>query len=115
MRIKKSRIKTLKAFGIYVIAVLLLMWLLMTIATELLKNQEQTLEFLTGIDSIKPWFFMLRLALYATIYVCWRLILTKLQPTVSDAKIVYGRRILVRLFIVYELFFGINIISWLMR
>lgn len=115
MRIKKRNMKTLKAFGVYVVAVLLLMWLLMTIATELFKHQERTLDFLTGIDSIKPWFFVLRLALYSTIYLCWRLILTKLQPSVSEEKIIYGRRILIRLFIVYELFFGINIIGWITR
>jgi hypothetical protein len=113
MRIKKNQIKMLKVFGIGLVVLLLGMWLAMTLATELFKHREQTLDFVAGVNSIKHWFILMRLSLYVSVYFTWRYILTWLKPDISEETIVYGRRMLVRLFIAYELLFGINIINWI--
>lgn len=101
--------------GIGLVILLLLMWLSMTFATELFKHREKTLDFVAGVDSIKHWFIVMRLSIYLCIYFAWSYILRWLKPDISEDKIVDGRRILLRLFIAYELLFGINIISWIMH
>lgn len=113
MQIKKSILKTIKVVGIWLIVLLLCIWLSMTLATELFRHRDQTLDFVAGIDAIKHWFIVMRLTIYFVIYFGWRFILTRLRPNITEEKVVYGRRMLVRLFIVYELLFGINIVNWI--
>lgn len=113
MLIKKSYLKTIKKVGIGFAILLFLVWLSMTLAIELLQRRERTLDLVAGIDSIKHWFIVMRLSIYLSIYFGWRYILIWLKPDISESRVVYGRRMLVRVFIAYELMFGINIIAWI--
>jgi hypothetical protein len=115
MRIRKGNLKRLKMLCLGLAVILLLMWLSMTFATELFKHRERTLDFLAGVDSIKHWFIVMRLSIYLGVYFAWQYILRWLKPDISDDKIIYGRRMLIRLFIAYELLFGVNIIAWIMH
>ncbi len=108
-------IKWIKRFGVCVVVLLVCYWLSITIATELMRHRERTLEILAGIESIKHWFFLMRLMIYVGFYIAWGWMLKKLKPEISTEHITETRKLLVRFFIVYELFFGINIIAFLMR
>ena len=108
-------IKWLKRLGVCVVVFLVLYWLSITIATELMRHREKTLEMLAGIEAIKHWFFLMRLAIYVGFYVIWGWMLKKLKPGITTVNIMETRKLLVRFFIVYELFFGVNIIAFLQR
>ena len=111
----KRMLNSLKRLGLGVVILLLFYWLSITFATELLRHREKTLEVLAGIDAIKHWFFVMRLAIYVGFYFAWSWMLRKYKPDISSETIVETRKFLVRFFIVYELFFGINIIAFLLR
>ena len=111
----KSTLQWLKRLGLGVVILLLFYWLSITFATELLRHREKTLEVLAGIDAIKHWFFVMHLAIYVGFYLAWGWILRKYKPEIRSDTIVETRTFLVRFFIVYELFFGINIIAFLLR
>jgi hypothetical protein len=115
MHLNATRIKQLKWLGLAVMTLLVLYWLTITLATELVRQREKTLEVLAGIESIKHWFCFMRFVIYVGFYAAWGVILRKYKPTMSEATIVATRRVLVRFFIVYEVFFGINIIAFLQR
>jgi len=104
-----------KQFAIAIVIFLVLFYLSLNLIVELLKHRTQTLEFLVGIDHIKPWFFVMRLTIYLTSYVMCGWLFKKLQPNTSDDKIALTRSCLVKFFMIYELLFGINIMAFVMR
>lgn len=106
-------LKWFKRVGICLALFLLIYWLAIVIATELMRHHERTLEFLGGIDSIKHWFILMRLSIYAACYFLCGWFMKLLRPNVTTETVKTGRTVLLRLFIVYELFFGINIIAFL--
>ena len=107
--------KWAKWIGIAVILMLVVWWMSLNVVTELLKHRELTFSFLTGIDSYKHYFLVMRLSIYVFFYLIWKSLLRKLKPNVSDENIAQSKKFLVRFFIVYELFFGINILAFIPR
>lgn len=105
--------KWVKRVCICIALVLLIYWLAIIIATELMRHHEQTLDFLGGVDSIKHWFILMRIAIYAGCYFLCGWLMRLIQPKATPDSIKTARAVLIRLFIVYELFFGINIIAFL--
>jgi hypothetical protein len=91
----------------------LLWWLLHILFSEILKNPTKTLYFLSGVDAAKPYFLMMRLAIYASTYVAWNPLLKKLKPNISSDHIAQSKKIVVRFFIVYELLFGIQVLDFI--
>ena len=106
-------LKWVKRVCIGIALILLIYWLAIIIATELMRHHERTLEFLGGIDSIKHWFILMRLTIYAACYFLCGWFMKFLRSTVTTETIKTTRTALLRLFIVYELFFGINIVAFL--
>jgi hypothetical protein len=49
------------------------------------------------------------------VYILWNQLLRKLKPDIDSDIISESRKMVVRFFIVYELFFGINIFALLLR
>lgn len=109
------QIKTLKKWGIFIVVVLVLFWLSLTIATELLRQNQRTMEFLAGIESIKHWLILVRLTVYFILYQSWGSLLRHFKPTISDELVKDSRNMMMRFCLVYELFVGINIIAWMTR
>lgn len=107
--------RRLKIVGVGVVAFLLCAWLAMVFATALLKHQTATLDFLSGIESIKHWFIVARIAFYASVLALWPWILRHFKPTLSNDNVRLSRQMMLRFFIVYELLFGINIIQWILH
>lgn len=103
----------IKRVCIGIALILLIYWLAIIMATELIRHHQRTLEFLGGIDSIKHWFVLMRLTIYSVCYFLCGWFMALLRPNVTAETIQTTRRVLLRLFIVYELFFGINIIAFL--
>lgn len=109
------RINTLKKIGIVIVIALVLMWLSLTIATELLRHHEKTMEYLAGIESIKHWLILVRLTVYVVLYLSWGTIMCHFKPTISEELIKDSRAMVLRFCLVYEIFVGINIIEWMTR
>lgn len=109
------QINTIKKIGLFIVVVLALMWLILTLATELMRHQQQTMEFLAGIESIKHWLILVRLVVYFSLYQLWEKILRRYKPEASDELVKDTRNMVLRFCLVYELFFGINILAWIAR
>jgi|GEM_PF-2271064 len=111
----KRVLKFCQWMGLGVVAIFALYWLSITLATELLRHREKTLDALTSIDAIKHWFFVMRLALYIGCYAACAWIMRRLNPEINAERFAQTRKLLIRFFIVYELFFGINVLALLLR
>ena len=113
------RLNTTKAFSLVkwffvcISSMGLLWWLLHHLFGELLKNPTQTLHFLSGVNTAKPYFFMMRLAIYAGIYLAWNPLLKKLKPDISSDHVAQSKKLVVRFFIMYELLFGIHVLGFI--
>jgi hypothetical protein len=110
-----KNLKKIKKVGVNLMVLLGALGLAVILGAALLNHRAQAVSFISNIEAIKPWLIVMRLALYLSIYSAWRFVLTRLKPDVSEVNIVEGRRLLVRLFIAYELLFGINIIALIVR
>jgi hypothetical protein len=108
-----------KRFFIWIVVTLgvltIFYWFALPLAAELVRHPEQTLSVLAWIESYKRWFFVVRVSVYASVYFFWGWILQRCKPDISTHMIVDTRKVLVRFFIVYEVFFGFNIIALLLR
>lgn len=109
------RINTLKKIGLMIVVILVVVWLSLTIATELMRHQVKTMEWLAGIESIKHWLILVRLVVYFSLYKLWGTILRHYKPTISDELVTDSRNMMLRFCLVYEIFIGINILEWIMR
>lgn len=110
-----NTIRGIAWFCSVLLVIFLLLWLAIVVAKLLLHHGQQASDYLHRIESIKAYFFIVRFTIYICIYCTWGWIVHLFKPDVPEENIIGSRKVIVRFFVVYEVFFGFNVIAFIVH
>jgi len=99
-------------YSLYMVVLFVGFLLAISIGSALLSSSAELINVANNIQSIPVIFmFCLRLCIYTGLYFSLPMLIRKKRPTASPKIIQCAQNVLLRILLVYELLFGINIVN----